>query len=136
VILAREAKVTDGMRRTPQRLAILHYLKGNTRHPSAADIYRALSVEFPSISRATVYNTLARLTEEGDLRELAIDPEKRRYDPDTSLHHHLICTQCLKVVDVRIPAEVPIPEDERRGFEITGCRITFYGLCERCGTGH
>ena len=45
-------------KRTPQRLAILDYLEGNITHPSADDIFKAVSRRFRSMSFATVYNTL------------------------------------------------------------------------------
>ena len=46
------------MKLTPQRLAILKYLEANREHPSAADIFRAVSKEYPTMSLSTVYNTL------------------------------------------------------------------------------
>ncbi|MBI5598388.1 MAG: transcriptional repressor, partial [Deltaproteobacteria bacterium] len=46
-----------GLKLTPQRLAILEYLEGNTSHPTAEDIYRAIKRKHPTVSFATVYNT-------------------------------------------------------------------------------
>ncbi len=45
-----------GLKLTPQRLAILEYLDGNTSHPSAEDIYISVKEKFPTMSFATVYN--------------------------------------------------------------------------------
>ena len=50
-----------GLKLTPQRLAILNYLEGNKEHPSAEDVYKAVSRKFPTMSLATVYNTLESL---------------------------------------------------------------------------
>lgn len=50
-----------GFKLTPQRLAILSYLKGNEKHPSADEVYRAVVRRFPTMSFATVYNTLKML---------------------------------------------------------------------------
>jgi len=58
------------------------------------------------MSFATVYNTLNTLVKAGTLRELTIDPEKKRYDPDTSRHHHCICILCGKIT-----AMAPMPVD-------------------------
>ncbi len=82
------------LRLTPQRIAILDYLDGNKSHPSAEDIYRAVAKKFPTISLATVYNTLSALARRGQLLKLTIDPSKARYDPNTFPHHHLICNVC------------------------------------------
>jgi hypothetical protein len=57
------------LRLTPQRMAIFDYLKGNKTHPSAEDIYRAVSRRFPTMALATVYNTLAALKRRGQLLE-------------------------------------------------------------------
>jgi Fur family peroxide stress response transcriptional regulator len=121
-----------GFKLTPQRLAILDCLEGNTSHPSAEDIYRRLKKKFPTMSFATVYNTLDALTRKGEILEITIDPERKRYDPNTQPHHHLICNKCKKIVDVTINFKVTIPERFRRSFEILGNHIEFYGLCREC----
>ena len=119
-------------KRTPQRLAILDYLKGNTAHPSAEDIYRAVSKKYRSMSFATVYNTLNMLTKAGTVRELTIDPERKRYDPDTSRHHHLICVLCSRIVDVPEGIDVDLPGELAQDFTLLGHHVEFYGHCSRC----
>jgi len=123
---------TLGIKLTPQRLAILECLDGNKSHPSAEDIYKEVLKRFPTMSFATVYNTLEVLREKGGVQALTIDPDRMRYDPDTMGHHHLICQRCRKVVDVHSDVKVDIPEDMAHGFEITGSHMEFYGLCPKC----
>ncbi len=120
-------------KRTPQRLAILEYLEGNTSHPSAEDIFRAVSARYQSMSFATVYNTIHALTKAGVLRELTIDPARKRYDPDTSGHHHLICISCGKISDVPEKIRVELPSSMQEDFTILGNHIEFYGQCSACG---
>ena len=122
----------SGFKRTPQRLSILDHLDGNTSHPSADDIYRVVAKKNPSMSFATVYNTLNTLVQTGAVRELTIDPDRKRYDPDTSAHHHLICLDCRKVADV--PGDIPleIPRGAAKDYTILGSHIEFYGLCPTC----
>ncbi len=119
-------------KRTPQRLAILEYLKGNTSHPSAEDIFRAVSKKYQSMSFATVYNTLHALTKAGALRELTIDPERKRYDPDTSGHHHLICLACGRIADVPEALVVELPRSVAQDFTLVGSHVEFYGFCAAC----
>lgn len=121
-----------GLKLTPQRIAILQYLQGNERHPSAEEIYTEVSRKFPTMSLATVYNTLEILRRKGELQELTIDPDKKRFDPNTIPHHHLICKRCRRIVDVHADYNLTVPMSERRDFEITGSHIEFYGLCPRC----
>ncbi len=121
-----------GFKLTPQRLAILEYLDGNRDHPAAEDIYHDVKKSFPTMSLATVYNTLEALKRRGEVVELTIDPERRHYDPNTEPHHHLICQRCKKIVDVHKEFRINIPPAQRQGFRITGNHIEFYGVCPEC----
>lgn len=130
--MAMEKYREIGLKLTPQRLAILECLEGNTGHPSAEDIYRSVKRKFPTMSFSTVYNTLEALRDRGEVLELTVDPERKRYDPDTTAHHHLICVRCRKIVDVRADYRIEVPSREREGFEVTGNHIEFHGICAEC----
>ena len=121
-----------GFKRTPQRLAILDYLEGNTLHPSAEDVYQAVTKKYCSLSFATVYNTLNTLAQSGAVRELTLDPERKRYDPNTEPHHHLICVTCKKVVDVFEGVTVGMPKRLEKEFSVFGNHVEFYGRCSAC----
>lgn len=121
-----------GLKLTPQRLIILDYLQGNRSHPSAEDIYRAVHDKFPTMSLATVYSTLAALKEKGYIIELSVDPDKKRYDPETQPHNHLICIACKRIVDVNGECRLALPEDERQDFVVLESHVEFYGLCPEC----
>lgn len=121
-----------GFKLTPQRLAILEYLKDNNEHPSAEDIYRTVIKIFPTMSFATVYNTLETLRNKGNVWELTIDPHKKRYDPNTKPHHHLICTKCKRIVDIHKDFPLTLSGNIIEGFELTGNHIEFYGICPKC----
>lgn len=121
-----------GLKQTPQRLAIINFLKGNKSHPSVEDVYTSISTQFPTISLATVYNNLEILKNHGMLREITIDPEKKHFDPDTTPHHHLICNKCKRIVDIDIDFNIELPDDMKYNFEITGNHIEFYGICPNC----
>ncbi len=121
-----------GIKLTPQRLAVLEFLEGNKSHPSAEDIYRAVKNRYPMISLATVYNILETLKEKGLVQELNIDPSKKRFDPDTSSHHHLICMGCGKVIDISMDYSPHIPETAIQGFEVKRVHLELYGLCQDC----
>lgn len=122
-----------GLKLTPQRLAILEYLEQTREHPSAEDIYNALKERFPSMSFATVYNTLEVLTEKGLIKELGIDSSKKRFDPFLHPHHHFICRKCGKIVDVEKKFDISIPED-LKDCEVTNYQVVFEGLCKDCKT--
>lgn len=124
------------MKMTPQRVAIMEYLEGNTNHPSAAEVFKAVSRRFSTMSFATVYNTLQTLKDKGYLLELSIDSEKKRFDANPAPHHHLICVSCKKIVDVTRTFDLSLPEDERYQFQLIGNHVDFYGICPKCKTKH
>lgn len=121
-----------GFKLTPQRLAILDFLEGNKQHPSADEIYAEVSKRFPTMSFATVYNTLEALKARGGIAELTIDPSKKRFDPDTRPHNHLICVKCKSIHDIHADYRLKIPPAVKEEFEITGSRVEFFGVCPNC----
>jgi Fur family peroxide stress response transcriptional regulator len=123
------------MKLTPQRLAILEYLEGNKSHPSASEIFEVVSERYPTMSFATVYNTLEALREKGQVLELSIDSKKKRFDPNTKPHHHLICVQCKAIVDVHTSFRLNLSKEEMYDYEIIGNHVDFYGICPKCKHG-
>lgn len=111
------------------RIAIVKYLVTNRTHHTAESIYKAISKEYPTISIATVYNTLKVLTKEGILNELFIEGEKVFYDSTPGNHSHFICKICGKIKDLKAkPLKIPeIIEDK-----VEKVHIYFYGICKEC----
>ncbi len=121
-----------GIKLTPQRLAILECLRGNDRHPSAEDVYNEVRKSFPTMSFATVYNTLEVLRQKGEVVSLNIDPGRRRYDPNTKAHNHVICLRCNAIADVHEDFGIKPPSSVSRDYDIKGSHIEFYGICPKC----
>ncbi len=121
-----------GIKLTPQRLAILNYLSGNTSHPSAEDIYKAVLKQFPTMSFATIYNTIDALTAKGKVRILTVDPDKKRYDPNIEPHHHLFCVRCKNIVDVKEDFQLHLSSDITENFDVSSSLIEFHGTCKKC----
>ena len=113
-------------------MAILAYLEGNKSHPSASDIYKSIFDKFPTMSFATVYNTMETLKEKGVVVELSIDPDKKRFDPNTTPHHHLLCIRCKTIKDIFEKFPLALPESEQYDFDIIGNHVDFYGICPQC----
>ncbi|MBI5755671.1 MAG: transcriptional repressor [Nitrospirae bacterium] len=123
-----------GLRLTPQRIAILKYLDGNTGHPTADNIYRDIKRRYPTLSFATVYNTLQTLKEHGGIMEITIDSMRKHYDPNTTPHHHIICVDCNEIWDVfeDYSKVLRLPPHLTREVRIAGAHVDFYGLCRKC----
>jgi len=121
-----------GLKVTPQRLAILQMIKGDRTHPSAEKIYHEMSKKFPGISFATVYNTLSKLVEAGEIQQLDIDPTKKRFDPYTSLHYHFYCKTCGEVYDVDCPVSLTSNIKRVAGHRVEAIQLNFKGVCKDC----
>lgn len=123
-----------GLKLTPQRLAILKFLDGNTSHPTAADIYREIKKAYPTISFATIYNTLQTLRNKQEILEITIDPQKKHYDPNTEPHHHIICVKCNKIADIfeDYSEALRLPHHIVKEFKPVGNHVDFYGICTDC----
>ncbi len=121
---------------TPQRIDILKFLEETPGHPSAEDIFREIKNEYPTVSFATVYNTLEALKKRREVVEITIDPERKRYDVNTTPHHHIVCIICKKISDVfrDYSEELKLPEGVEEEFIATGNHVDFYGVCKSCRT--
>ncbi|MFC5406883.1 Fur family transcriptional regulator [Cohnella soli] len=129
---------SGGVRMTPQRYAILQFLMESCTHPTADEIFKALSPQFPSLSVATVYNNLKVFVDTGLVRELKYGDDSSRFDADMSDHYHVTCTTCGTIVDFDHP---PVVEVERvaassTGFTVLGHRLEIYGICPGCRGMH
>jgi len=124
----------QGLKITPQRIAILRCLAGNRDHPSVEEIYREVLSQFPTISLATVYNTLGTLEEIREVQPITFDASRKRYDPDMSLHHHVICDRCGVIRDVFVDysEQFAVPAAISQEFRIEQALVCFRGLCRRC----
>ena len=123
-----------GLKLTPQRIAIVGALVDDVSHPTAQDLFERLRPAFPTMSFATVYNTLDALTALGRVGSLRLGSAVR-FDPNTSPHHHAICDACGAVVD--LPAELVSPEthqsiEETFGFTVRAEERSYRGLCRQC----
>src|SRR5687768_16038417 len=73
---------TAGRALTPQRRAVLRVVAESAEHLTANEIFEAARRELPSISFATVYNSLKYLKEAGLLREINFGKGSSLYDRD------------------------------------------------------
>jgi Fur family peroxide stress response transcriptional regulator len=120
---------------TPQRLALLRLLAESEGHPSAAQLHEELQEQFPTTSLATVYKTLSRLKEMGEVLELGFSDDDNRYDGhDPSPHPHLICLRCRTIIDPQVSLFPSLAKEvaENTGYQILEHRLDFYGICPDC----
>ena len=102
-----------GLKLTPQRLAIVRALADDPTHPSAQELFERLRTSLPTMSFATVYNTLAALAEAGLCAARSFSTRRSashraaargvtRFDPNVVPHDHAVCDACGAVSDVAL----------------------------------
>ncbi len=121
-----------GWRLTAQRRVIAEVMTGEHVHMAADEVFEAARSVLPEVSLATVYNTLNELVTLGEVVELTHADGRKRYDPNVAeRHHHLVCIDCGRMLDVA--ADDPrLPEEQAHGFEVLAVEVTFRARCPDC----
>ncbi|NMC14232.1 MAG: transcriptional repressor [Chloroflexi bacterium] len=124
-----------GSRLTSHRLALIRLLSTSEGHPNAMQLYESLRLQFPTISLATIYKTLALLKDEGEVLEIDLHNDSH-YDGNKPYPHpHLICTQCHKIFDgdeITAIQKINQEIEDRYNFQISRHQLVFYGMCWEC----
>jgi len=116
-----------------QRMAIMKYLMEHRTHPSADEIFTALSPAMPTLSKTTVYNTLKLFAEQGAALMLTIDDRNANFDADTSTHGHFFCKQCGRIYDINLPTATEIEsQGGAEGHHISETHLYYKGICKSC----
>jgi Fur family peroxide stress response transcriptional regulator len=119
---------------TPQRRAVLRVVAESEEHPTANEIFEAARRELPSISFATVYNSLKYLKGEGLVREINFGKGSSRYDRETARHDHAVCSRCGKLSDFDLAETTQLirAAARRSRFKPESIHLTLVGLCPGC----
>jgi Fur family peroxide stress response transcriptional regulator len=121
-------------RLTPQRVELVRLIAASDGHPSASQLYTKIKQQFPTMSHATVYKTLAILKEMNQVLEIDLRGDSHYDGNRPQPHPHLICTKCDKIMD----ADVSLDQESLRmleqtsGYKILRPQIFLYGLCQTC----
>lgn len=121
-----------GIKPSLQRIAIAEYLLDNRTHPTVDDIYNALYIKVPTLSKTTVYNTLKLFAEQGAVLALVIDDKNVRFDIDTSCHAHFQCCGCNRVFDIPLEKTELLQVTQIDDLLITESHLYYKGYCKDC----
>jgi len=123
-----------GLPVTTQRRAVFEAIQERTDHPTAEQLYRAVRARLPQVSRMTVHRILGTFVSLGLVAKTCHPGSAARFDPKLHQHHHLVCLECGRIVDIEGPLLNGIrwPNVKAHKFEIEGYNIDFRGRCARC----
>ena len=123
-----------GIQVTAQRLAVLRAVS-ESPHTTAEAVAGSVRREIGSISLQSVYDALATLVDAQLLRRIQPAGSPARFeDRVADNHHHLICRDCGRVVDVDCAVgETPcLAASDDQGFQIDEAEVAFWGRCPQC----
>lgn len=123
----------DGLRITPQRMAIVDYLINTDEHPSAEHIHQTIQKKYPTVSLSTVYKTLDLLKEKKLVNEIEVEGESR-FDAHTDEHINLVCMNCGKIDDVDEDSlkEIQSRVTRKSKYLIVKGSFEMFGYCNSC----
>jgi len=95
----RDRLVSANLKATQQRLSILAAMDDCKTHPNPERIYEMIKPSNPSISLATVYNTLESFSASGLIHKVASISGNMRYDSNMGAHGHIYCHNTDEIID-------------------------------------
>jgi Fur family ferric uptake transcriptional regulator/Fur family peroxide stress response transcriptional regulator len=119
---------------TKQREVVLQVIRDGEEHLTANEVFDRAKQLLPTISFATVYNSLRYLKKTNLIGEISFGNGASRFDALTSRHDHAICTKCGKLVDMEIelPSEIVKLATKFSKFKLESIELTLRGLCPEC----
>ncbi len=89
-----------GIQPTPQRLAVAEVVWDRKGHPSAEEVLKKVRRKCPTVSRATVYNTLNLFVKKGLVKQQILKEGSAVFDAEVGPHHHFIDEETGEIHDV------------------------------------
>jgi Fur family transcriptional regulator, ferric uptake regulator len=136
-VVERRLRLVD-QRYTAGRRAIVDLLVSAGHPVSIGDIAERL----PGLPRSSAYRHLTDLHAAGLVRPVTASDDFTRFELAEDLtehHHHLLCVNCGKVIDVTLPDgfEQQLTDAisrlaEAEGFQAHAHRLDVLGLCAAC----
>lgn len=119
---------------TRQRRVVLEVIRSSDGHLTANEVFIAAKRVLPTISFATVYNSLRFLKDAGHIAEINFGNGASRFDRITDRHDHAICSKCGKLVDIHIdmPANLIETAAAKSRFRPESLEFTLRGICPDC----
>lgn len=123
------------LRPTRQRIAVVEALTSVADFRSAQEIHDLLGRRGETVGLATVYRTLQRLAENGEVDLLRTEDGEAVYRRCSDAHHHhLVCRDCGATVEVEGPAVERWTRAiaTEHGYQDVSHSLEIFGTCAQC----
>lgn len=102
-------------------------------HPTATELYEALTEREPKISRGTVFRVLGQFADSGKINRVGLPDGPARFDAKLYPHAHAHCAVCGRVFDVADDEiSAVLNKQTVEGFTVYGARVEITGICKNC----
>ncbi|HUF97350.1 MAG TPA: Fur family transcriptional regulator [Ilumatobacter sp.] len=125
---------SHGINVTAQRLAVLRAVSEQP-HSTADEIDKVVRARIGAISRQAVYDALTAFTNRSLIRRIQPAGSAARYEDRVGdNHHHLICRDCNRMVDVDCAVGYApcLSAADPSGYEIDEAEVIYWGRCPEC----
>ena len=122
-------------RPTRQQAAVAAALQDVQDFTSAQDLHARLRTSGDPVGLATVYRTLTSMVETGEVDVLRTDEGEAAYRMcSTGHHHHLVCRECGRTVEIEGPAVERWTDQvaAEHGFRDVAHTLEIFGTCAEC----
>ena len=130
-----EALQEIGYRLTPQRMMIVEAIADSGGHVSAEEIHAKVRSTYPYLDISTVYRTLDLLKSLYLVSETDMGSGHAQYELlSKGLHHHLICTECGRILDVENSFLDPLRQAVKAEYDFHAEieHLAIFGICRDC----
>ena len=123
-----------GERLTIQRRRVIEVLNERGDHLAVLDIQHRLAQQGYDLNETTVYRILQWLKERGVVSQTDLGRSVVYQIVALQPHHHLVCLNCRRIIDLDDRAMEPLRERLRREyrFEPRIDHMAIFGLCQDC----
>ena len=108
-------------RNTIQRQLVISAVRSLSNHPTAEEVYNRIVLDYPDISKGTVYRNLNSLVDSGLLHRVSVPSSADRYDHMLTKHYHVQCVKCHRFMNV-----------DDLDYRMENHNIVFQGVCPEC----
>jgi Fur family transcriptional regulator, ferric uptake regulator len=126
------------LRVTPERFEVLDAVLAVNDHFDADQLFLRMKNAGSKVSRATVYNTLDKLTACGIIARYRFDERLAKYELiyESEPHHHMICRVCGRIEEFSDRRVDRLARDaaSTMQFELSDAVLHIFGICPACAT--
>ena len=116
---------------TKQRKLVMDIIENSCCHPTAEQVFLKAKEQISGIARATVYNNINYLLDEGLIRRISVIGQADRFDNVRIPHEHIKCDKCNKITDIFL-GDMLDELKNKTGLKLTSYELNLHYVCDSC----